>query len=440
MFNTFRGGIHPPQRKTLTMNAGIGNLSVPQICYIPMLQHEGTAARLIVKKGDIVSEGELIGEAQGMISANVHASVPGKVVDIVESMNPNAPQSTVVIEAEGAFTTTGSSSTSVNDWKTIDRSVLLNIVKNCGVAGLGGDAYPTAAKLAIPADSKIDTLIINGAESEPYLTADDMMMKTYPHEIIEGIQITLKIIGIKTAIIAVEDNKKHAVKVLSEAVKKIEPEEKIIIKQLRSKYPQGSEKQLIYSVLKRVVPVAGVSINSGVVVLNVGTIYAVREAVLFNKPLIDRLITISGDMIRKPGNYKVRFGTMISDIVDECGGLKGVPSKIVIGGPLRGISADNMDLPVVKSTSGILFMSDKETCHADYSACIRCGRCVSVCPAGLIPRDIGIAVEKGKFDKLSGFHPEACIMCSCCSYVCPAKRPLSNFVNIAQETLSTQKH
>jgi len=439
VFNTFRGGIHPPQRKTLTMNSSIENLSVPQICYIPMLQHEGAAAKLIVKKGDIVSEGELIGEAQGMISANVHASVPGKVVDIVESMNLNVPRTTVVIEAEGAFTTTGSSLTSVNDWKTLDRSVLLDIVQSCGVAGLGGDAFPTASKLTIPSDSKVDTLIINGAESEPYLTADDIMMRTYPHEIIEGIQIALKIIGIKKAIIAVEDNKKHSIRVLSEAVKKTIPEEKIIIKQLRSKYPQGSEKQLIYSILKRIVPVSGFSINSGVVVLNVGTIYAVREAVLFFFFLIDRLITISGDMIRKPGNYKVRFGTRISDIVEECGGLKGVPSKIVIGGPLRGISAENMDLPVVKSTSGILFMSDKETCHADYSACIRCGRCVTVCPAGLIPRDIAIAAENGKFDTISELNPEACIMCSCCSYVCPAKRPLSNFVSIAQETLSKQK-
>jgi len=439
VFNTFRGGVHPPQRKTLTMNAGIENLSVPQICHIPMQQHAGIAAIPVVKKGDSVREGELIGRADEYTSVNVHASVPGKVIEIIESLYSNIQQTTVVIEAEGAFTTTGASSTVVNDWRNIDSSILLDIVHNCGIAGLGGDACSTAAKLTIPSDVKVDTLIINGAESEPYLTSDDMIMKTYPREIIEGIQITLKIIGIKKAFIAVEDNKKHALKLLKEAVKKNPLEEKIIVKQLRSKYPQGSEKQLVYSLLKRVVHTSKPSISSGVIVLNVGTIYAIREAVLFNKPLIDRFITISGDMINKPGNYKVRLGTRISEIIEECGGLKGTPAKVVIGGPLRGLSIENMDLPVVKSTSGILFLSGKETCHDDYSSCIRCGRCVSVCPSGLIPRDIAASVETGKFEQMVKLHPEACIKCSCCSYVCPAKRPLSYFVNIAMETLSQQK-
>lgn len=439
MFNTFRGGIHPPQRKTLTMNAGIENLSVPQVCYIPMLQHAGVAANPVVKKGDNVSEGELIGKAHGYSGANVHASVPGKIIEIVELMYCNVKQTTVVIEAEGAFTTTGSSQSAVNDWRSMDSSSLLDIVHNCGIVGLGGDAFPAAAKLAIPDDVKIDTLIVNGAESEPYLTADDMIMKTYPDEILEGIQITLKILGIKKAIVAVENNKKQAIKSLNEAVKKSIAEEKIVVKQLQTKYPQGSERQLIYTILKRIVRSSALPINSGVVVLNVGTVYAIREAVLFNKPLIDRFVTISGDMINKPGNYKVRLGTKISEIIEECGGLKGTPSKVVIGGPLRGISIENLDMPVIKNTSGILFLSDKETCHDDYSSCIRCGKCLSVCPSGLIPRDIAAAVENEKFELSAKLHPEACIKCSCCSYVCPAKRPLSYFVNIAMETLSQQK-
>jgi len=426
VFNSFRGGIHPPQRKTLTMNTGFVNLPVPQVCYIPMLQHAGTAAKPVVKKGDIVSEGELIGLAQGYDSVNIHASVPGKVIEMVESPVSNVNQTTVVIEAEGAFTTTGSSPADLSDWRGRDSSELLEVVRNSGVAGLGGDGFPTALKLTSSPELKIDTLIVNGAESEPYLTSDDMMMKTYPLEIIEGIQITLKIIGISKAIIAVENNKKPAIRALNEAVKQIHPEENIVIKQLQSRYPQGSEKQLVYTLLNRIISPSGSPAGSG-------------AAVLFNKPLIDRFITISGDMINRPGNYKVRFGTRISDIIEECGGLKGTPGRVVAGGPMRGVSVDDMELPVIKSTTGILFLSDKETCNQESVSCIRCGRCVSVCPSGLIPRNIAGAVEKGNFDLAAELHPEACIMCSCCSYICPAKRPLSYLVKIARESLSKQK-
>jgi len=438
VFNTFRGGIHPPQRKTLTENSGIENLSVPQICYIPMLQHMGVPAEPVVKIGDIIREGELIGAARGNNSANVHAAVPGKVIDIAEELTDNGRQTTIVIEAEGAFTTTGSSA-AINDWNNIDKTDLLNIVRDCGIVGLGGAALPTAETLSPPPEKHINTLIVNGAESEPYLTVDDLLMRTYPGEIIEGIKITLKIIGIKKAVIAVEDNKKTAIKLLKEALKKSNQSGEIILKQLRTKYPQESEKQLIYSTLNKVVPSSGQAVDAGVIVQNVGTIYAIREAVLFYKPLIDRYLTISGKMINRPGNYKVRIGTKISDIVEECGGLKGTPSKIVIGGPMCGISVDTMEIPVTKGTSGILFLSDDEVRPGDFSSCIRCGRCVSVCPMGLIPCRIAGAVERERFDLASELHADTCIMCSSCSYVCPAKRPLSNFVRIAQENMSQQK-
>jgi len=438
VFSTFKGGIHPPQRKTLTENKSIENLSIPQICYIPMQQHIGVPARPVVKIGDIVTEGQLIGEAQGFVSANVHATVPGKVIDIIESLTVYSRQTTVVIEAEGAFTTTGSNNP-VNDWKSLDKLVLLGMIRDSGVVGLGGAAFPTVVKLSPPPEMKVDTLIVNGAECEPYLTVDDMLMRTYPDEIIEGIRIALKILGINKAIIGVEDNKKASIDALKEAIIRISPTENITVKKLRTKYPQGAEKQLIYSILKRVVPSRGLPMDVGVAVQNAGTIYAIREAVLFNKPLIDRFLTISGEMINHPGNYKVRIGTKISDIVDECGGLKGVPAKIVIGGPMCGLSVHTMDIPVVKGTSGILFLSEDEVHPGDFNPCIRCGRCVSVCPIGLIPCDIAGAAEKGRFDLADKLHVNTCIMCSSCSYVCPAKRPLSHFVRIAQETLSQQK-
>jgi len=438
VFNTFRGGIHPPQRKTLTENVSIENLSVPQVCHIPMHQHSGVQARPVVKIGDVISEGQLIGEAQGVFSANVHAAVPGKVIGIAESTGINGNQITVTIEAEGAFTTTGAPGV-LNNWKNIDKADLLEMVRDAGIAGLGGAAIPTAVKLSTTDGMNVNTLIVNGAESEPYLTADDMLMRTYPGEIIEGIQITLKILGIMKAIIGIEDNKKKSIKALKESVKKTSPVEKIKVKQLKTKYPQGAEKQLVYSILKRALPVGSLPEDAGVHVLNIGTIYAVREAVLYNKPLIERFITVSGNMINRPGNYKVRIGTMISDIVEECGGLKGVPSKIVVGGPMCGISVSSMELPVVKGTSAILFLSENEINIGDSSPCIRCGRCVSVCPMGLVPSEISVAVENGRFDLAGNHRVKACIQCSCCSYICPSKRPLSHFVKIALEAQSPQK-
>lgn len=438
MFNTFKGGIHPPRRKALTENLSIENLSVPQVCHIPMLQHTGVPAKLMVKTGDLISEGQLIGEAQGLVSANVHASVPGKVIDILESLTVNGMQTTVVIEAEGAFTTTGSSAV-LNDWMNIDKSALLCMVRDSGIVGLGGTGNPASVTLNPSEKANVDTLIVDGTECEPYLTADDVLMRTYPSEIIEGIQITLKILGIKKAIIAVEDDKKKSINALKEALKKKLPEEDITVKQLRSKYPIGAEKQLVYSVLKRVINSGNLPEDSGVVVQSIGTIYAIREAVLFNKPLIDRYITVSGDMIKRPGNYKIRFGTTISEVADECGGLNGVPSKIIMGGPMCGTSVESMEIPVVKSTTGILFLSENETNSGDFNSCIRCGRCVSVCPIGLIPCKIAGAAEKGRLDLISKLHVDACILCGSCSYICPSKRPLGHYMKMAQESLSQQK-
>ena len=437
MFDSYRGGFFPPQRKILTENKSIINIPIPQLCHIPMQQHIGVPAKPIVEVGDIVTEGQLIGEAHGSLSANVHASIPGKVVNISEALTVYNKQQTIVIEADGAFITTGSGR-AVNDYQKLTRHELLEMIKDHGIVGLGGVAFPTSIKLAPASEMKIDTLIVNGAESEPYLTNDDMLMNTYPAEIVEGICIVLKILGIKNAVIGVEDNKKSAIDALNNAIKNI-TENKITVKRLRAKYPQGAEKQLIYGILKRVVPSQGLPMDAGVIVQNVGTIYAIREAVVFNKPLIDRFITVSGEMINRPGNYRVRIGTLISDIVEECGGLNGHPYKIVMGGPMRGSSVHTMDIPIVKGTSGILFLSEEEVYPGDFETCVRCGRCVAACPIGLVPCDIALAAEKGRFDLADKLHVNSCIMCSSCSFVCPAKRPVSHFTKIAQETLSQQR-
>ena len=437
MFNTFRGGIHPPQRKTLTENQRIENLSVPQICHISMQQHTGVPAVPIVEIGDVIREGELIGQAQGSAGANVHSAVPGKVIDIIEIESEKGKDITVIIEAEGAFTTTCCTSV-INDWKKTDKSLLLDIVHESGIIGLDGASSLSTAKKPAFSDLKIDTLIVNGLESEPYLTAYDMLMRTHPGEIIEGIQIVLKILGIKKAVIAIGDNKKLSIKAMKDIIKDITPEERITIKKIPNKYPQDAEKQLVYSVLKRVVSIQGQTVDAGVVVLNAGTVYSIREAVLFNKPLIERYLTVSGDMINRPGNYKVRIGTLISDIVEECGGLKGTPAKILLGGPLRGYSISSLNMPVVKGTSGILFLSQAEVSSDKSDPCIRCGRCISVCPAGLVPREIASAVENCKFDLTLKLRADACITCGSCSYICPSKRPLCHYVKTAKDKQSLQ--
>ncbi len=437
MFSAFRGGVHPPQRKITTENSGIENLSVPQVCHIPMRQYASGVAVPVVKTGDIVKEGQLIGRGCGELSADVHASVPGRVIEISDYMTVYDRQTTVVIEAEGAFTSSGSSI--LNDWEKSDRAALLDLVIGSGIAGRDLIGLSSAIKNNQPEIKKNGVLIVNGTESEPYLTAEDMQLRTYPSEIIEGTRIAMKILGVSRGIIAIEENKKSTVRGLRDALKKLQPADDVSIKTLQSKYPVGAEKQLIYGVLKRALAPGTRPAESGVYVLGSGTIYSVRDAVLYNRPVIERCVTVSGSMIKRPGNYKVRVGTMISGIVEECGGLKGQPYRIVIGGPMSGISVDTTDIPLTKSASGILFLSEDEAGKGEYNPCVRCGRCVSVCPMGLVPCEIAGAVERERFDIAGSLHAGLCIMCSCCSYICPSGRPLSFLVNSAGKYLSGQK-
>jgi electron transport complex protein RnfC len=437
MFSGFKGGIHPPENKHISEDKPFSNLPVPQTCYIPLQQHIGAPAKAVVQAGDMVTEGQLIGEAGGFVSANIHSPVPGKVTEIKEILTVNNRQLAVVIEAEGAFSTSAQPK-QTDDWKILSAEEILKRIRDAGIVGLGGAAFPTAVKLSPPPEKKIDTVVINGSECEPYLTVDDMLMQSFPGEIIEGTQIIMKVLGVNRAIIGIENNKSKAFASLKKFLAR-ETGAQIEVRSLKTKYPQGAEKQLIYSLLKREVPSGALPMEVGVVVQNVGTIFAIREAVLYSKPLFERYITVSGSMINKPGNYKVRFGTKISDIVEECGGLKGEPAKIIIGGPMCGLSVHSMDIPVVKGTSGILFLSEDEVRTGDYSQCIRCGRCVAACPINLLPCDLGNAVEKNRYDLVESLNPLDCIMCGSCSYSCPSKRPLSHFIKLAQAWVRKQK-
>lgn len=439
LFRSFRGGIHPPENKHFSRDKSFSNLAIPHICYIPLQQHIGKPARPVVEAGQIVAEGQLIGTADGFISSNVHASIPGKVIDIKEHPTVYTPYGQcIVIETEGAFSSLSQKEPDV-EWQALAGSEIVNRVREAGIVGLGGAAFPTSVKLAPPRNKVIDTLIINGSECEPYLTVDDMLMQTYPGEIIEGVRIAIKALGIERAFIGVEKNKPAAIRALKSAIKSASHKEKIEIVPIKTKYPQGAEKQLIKSILGREVPSGGLPMDAAVVVQNVGTVFAIREAVLLKKPLFERYITVTGSIVKNPGNYKVRIGTRISDILAETGGLTEEPTKIVMGGPMCGITLDSTDVPVVKGTSGILFLGKKEIWAGDYKPCIRCGRCVTACPAGLVPCDLCNAVEKNLLDLVETLNPFDCIMCGSCSYVCPSRRPISHFIKTGQQRVRKLK-
>lgn len=431
IFTTFRGGIHLPDNKKTTEGAAFSNLSIPGTCYIPLLQHAGRSARPVVKVGDVVTEGQLVGAADTGISANVHSSVPGKVVDIREVLTVHGMQKAVVVEAEGSFNTWTSSDTA-HDFEAMSREEILSSIGDAGIVGLGGAGFPTFMKLSPGKKAVIDTLIVNGVESEPYLTVDDMMMRSFPREIIEGVRITLRALGAARAVIGVDRRRRGAIRALKSAIAQLKAPEHISVKQISSKYPSGAEKILVRRLTGRTVSSGSLPVEAGVVVLNAGTIFAIREAVLFGKPLYERYLTVSGSMIERPGNYKVRVGALISDIIGECGGLKGDPARIIMGGPMCGVTVDSVEIPVEKSTSAILFLSEREVDQGQDLPCIRCGRCVTACPVGLLPGDLGRAVQAGRYDDLEGLGQRDCILCGSCAYICPAGRHTPALIRTAR--------
>lgn len=427
---SFKGGVHPPEHKKATEHSDVENLSIPHECFIPLQQHIGKPAVPVVEVGDYVNEGQLIAKADGFISANVHASVPGKVTAIDKFPTSMSEQGVcIVVETQGQFQSEKPSEKI--DWQAKSVDELKTIVQEAGITGMGGASFPTHVKLSPPENKAIDTLIINAAECEPYLTVDDVLMRTSYKEIVEGIKISLKILGIKKAIIGIEENKPAAYKALVSYLKSIDAD--ISAKKLKTKYPQGAEKQLIYSLTKRSVPSGGLPMDIGVVVQNVGTVFAMYQAAVENKPLYERLVTVSGSLVNKPGNYKIKIGTTIEHIIKECGGLKEDPAKIIMGGPMCGAALNDTRVPVIKGTSGILFLSKKETSYDSYNPCIRCSRCVSVCPINLLPYEMSNAVELGRYDITEELNPLDCIQCGACSFICPSRRPISHFIKMAQE-------
>lgn len=426
-----KGGVHPPDSKRLTADCAIEVIPTPDTLEIILGQHIGAPCTPTVEKRAIVTEGEMIGEVKKGLGVPLHAPVAGTVKLMGMSDHPmrvKAPSMTITVDHDAP-----PNEYSRGDWSAKDSKELLGLVHGAGIVGIGGAGFPTHVKLSPPPSDTIDTLILNGAECEPYITSDYRQMLEMSDEIIEGAQIILKILGIKNCRIGIESNKPEAIKVMSEAAAKgSTPECDIRVVPLQVKYPQGSEKQLIQSLTGRKVKGFALPSSVGVVVHNVATTRAIYDAIVLGKPLYEKIVTISGLGINKVGNFRIKVGTRIRDIVDYCGGVNSKLSKIIMGGPMMGFNISSLDIPITKTTSAILFLSEEEIDTTPHSNCIRCGWCLEACPMGLEPKEIAIHVEAGKGEDTMQFGVFECFECGCCAYVCPAKRPLVQFIRLAK--------
>lgn len=426
---TFKGGIHPPDKKTLAANSPITEAKSPKIIVIPLSQHAGAPCKPIVTIGQEVKKGEMIGEPGGFVSAPVHSSVSGKVIAISEFPNAMGRMvNSIVIENDLKEEWTALKD--APDYMNLPVEELKEKIKAAGIVGLGGAAFPTAVKLSPPKEKPIDVVIINGAECEPYLTADYRLMIEKPKEIIEGLKILMKVLGVTKGYVGIENNKPDAVSKMSGAAK---GEAGIEVMALEVKYPQGAEKMLIKAVAGREVPARGLPMDVGAVVQNVGTALAVYEAARYGKPLIERVVTVTGEGIKEPKNLMARVGTKISELIDECGGFRDDVAKVVAGGPMMGFALSSLDVPVTKGTSGVLVLPEEGVVHAeDYGPCIRCGRCIDICAMGLMPSMLSILSEKGMYEEAKEYNLFDCFECGSCAFVCPSKRPIVQLVRLAK--------
>jgi len=434
VFKTFpKGGIHPPENK-LTADKPIVVLPLPAQVTVPVSQHIGAPATTVVEKGAAVKTGQVIAQAKGFVSANIHSPVSGKVNKIEPVTDTTGyKQMSVVIDVEGDewVETIDRSSTLVKEI-TMTREQIIERCQQCGLVGLGGAAFPTHIKLTVPAGKKCDMIIINGVECEPYLTSDHRLMLEKGAEVLTGATIIMKALGVEKAIIGIEANKPDAINHLTALSKDFEG---VTVQPLKVKYPQGGEKQLIKSCTGREVPSGGLPLDVGVVVQNVGTAFAVYEAVQKNKPLIERVVTVTGKSVSNPGNFLVRIGTPVSSLIEAAGGMPEDTGKVVNGGPMMGKALAMTDVPVTKGTSGIILFPADEARRSEVLPCIRCGKCSTVCAMGLEPYLLAAASEKAMWEKAEKEKITDCMECGACTYTCPAKRPLLDYIRLGKTTV-----
>jgi len=442
MTKTFpKGGIHPPENK-ITAEKGIKRMTVPKVVNVPIGQHIGVPAEIVVDKKEKVEIGQVIAKSGGFVSSNIHSPIAGTVTKIDQIVDSSGYKKQCVVirtDAKNEANFEEKECPLKTDIQ-LDAKEIVQRISDYGVVGLGGATFPSHVKLNIRDDIKLDYLIVNGVECEPYLTADHRLMLEKAAEIIVGIKILMKALNIEKAVIGIENNKKNAIKQFKELTKN---EKGIQIAALQVKYPQGGEKQLVRSILGREVPKNGLPLDVGVIVNNVGTVFAIYEAVQHDKPLMERVVTVTGKKLENPSNFWVKIGTPIKDLIAEVGGLPEGTRKLVNGGPMMGKAIKNTDVPVTKGTSGILVISEDEASRGKAENCIRCGECVFVCPMGLEPHLLMNLSEKGLYERASNEDIMTCIECGSCSFVCPSHRPLLDYIRFGKnivKKLETSKN
>ena len=432
---TFKGGVHPFDGKALSKNKEIKELVPSGDIVIPLSQHIGAPATPIVKKGDRVLTGQLIGEASGFISANVHSSVSGTVKSIeVRRLANGGKSDCVIIENDGMYEEAEFEKKNLKD---LDADEIRERVKSAGVVGMGGAGFPTNVKLTPKNPEQIEYIIVNGAECEPYLTSDYRRMLEEPEKLREGLLCVLKLFPQAKGYIAIEDNKPEAIRVIKETVKGID---RIEVKEVKTKYPQGGERALVFATTGRKLNSDMLPADVGCIVHNVDTIVSIYNAVIEGRPLIRRIVTVTGEAVNNPQNYYVRIGTSYRQLLEASGGLKFEVAKYISGGPMMGFAMADLDVPVAKGSSSLLVLKDDVVAGLDDSPCIRCGRCADACPGRIIPAKVSAMAVKGNkeaFVKLGGME---CCECGCCSFACPAKKPLTqNIKSMRKQILADRK-
>ncbi|WP_312334714.1 electron transport complex subunit RsxC [Anaerospora hongkongensis] len=435
MAKSFRGGVHPNDRKAYTASKHIRSAPLPSRVIIPTRQHIGAPCTPIVQPGDLVKKGQIIAEAQAFVSAPVHASISGKIIEISEYPHPvfgTCPA--IVIESDGQDEWQEGLPLSRN-WQDFDRSELKEFVRQAGIVGMGGATFPTHVKMAPPAEKPIDMFILNGAECEPFLTADHRVMLDRSQDVITGTQIAMKILGVTRGFIGIEENKPDAIA----AMRKAAEGTSIQVVSLQTKYPQGAEKTLIKVIADREVPSGGLPMDVGIVVQNVGTAVAIADAVQNGLPLIERVTTVTGGAIAEPQNLSLRVGATFSQAIECCGGFREPPVKIIMGGPMMGLAQRTLDTPIIKGTSGILALSAADVNVGPERPCIRCGRCVATCPMGLVPSMLSLLGERSRYQEAKEeYNLLDCVECGSCVYVCPAKRNIVQYIKLSKAQNAAQ--
>ena len=435
--HTFKRGIHPPDGKAFTNQKPIEILMPKEgaLMVFPVSQHIGAPCEPIVQKGDRVLLGQKIAEATAFVCSPIHSSVSGTVKDIKPMLTPSgAMVKSIIIENDGKFEEDPSigKETDENDYKSMSREEILDKVKNAGIVGLGGAGFPTHIKLNPPPGQEIDSIIVNAAECEPYLTTDHRVMLEKTDRLVMGLDVMLRLHPKAKGYIAIEINKPDALEAVTKAAEKYP---NIEVLALKCKYPQGSEKQLIYAVTGREVPSGGLPASVGCIVDNVDTVLAIERAVVKNRPLMRRIVTITGNGVNNPGNYQIRIGMNIKEFIEAVGGLKDDCAKIIAGGPMMGPALYNIDVPFVKTSSALLCMTKEEATLPEESNCIRCGKCVGACPMGLMPLELNQDALAKDYDAFEAHNGVDCIECGSCSFVCPAKRHLAQSLRITKRTV-----